>query len=109
MITFEDMMRSMQDQMLHGFTNMQQGSIEAYHAWVKATSHMMPDLNIYHEMPTFMQDMLGDPERMVEAYFEFVIKVLELQKEWVHEMFQASVLAPQTPHLPRAGYEPRAS
>jgi len=111
-ITFEDIMRTMQDQMLTTLTDLQQGSIEAYLAWVKATSHMLPDFNLYHEMPTFMQDMLGDPEAMVENYYDFAIKVMHLQKEWVHEIFQASMMAPQTPHLPRYGVEtrtPRAS
>ncbi len=109
MITMEDVLRTMQDQMLATLTDFQQGSIEAYHAWLKATSHLMPEFNLYHEMPTFMQDMIGDPEAIVESYFEFLVKVMQLQKEWVAEIFASSALAPQTPHLPRYGVEPRAS
>jgi hypothetical protein len=95
-LTYEHLLKSMQDQMLTAMTNWQQGTLEAYHAWIKATSHMFPEINFYHEMPTFMENT-----------FEFAIKIMELQKEFVQEVFDASNMAPLTPLVPRRGVEPR--
>ena len=101
MITFEDMVRSMQDQLLTILTSWQQGSIDAFHAWMRAAAPLMPDLNLYHELPTFAQDALGDPERIVESYYAFAIQILNLHKEFVHEVFRASMIAPRTPFVPQ--------
>ena len=101
MITFEDVVRSMQDQLLTILTSWQQGSIDAFQAWMKAVAPLMPDLNLYHELPTFAQDALGDPERIVESYYAFTIQILNLHKEFVHEVFRASMIAPRTPFVPQ--------
>lgn len=101
MITFEDVVRSMQDQLLTILTNWQQGSLDAFQAWMKATGPLMPDLNLYHELPTFAQDALGNPERIVESYYAFAIQILNLHKEFVHEVFRASMIAPRTPFVPQ--------
>lgn len=100
MITYEDALRSAQGQTLTILTSWQQGSIEAFHAWLKAASPLLPDLNLYHELPTFAQDALGDPEAIIESAYGFAISVLELHKEFVHEVFKASMIAPRTPHVP---------
>jgi hypothetical protein len=101
MITFEDVVRSTQDQILAVLTSWQQGSIEAIHAWMTAAGPLMPDLNLYHELPTFAQDALGDPERIVESYYAFAIQILNLHKEFVQEVFRASTIAPRTPFVPQ--------
>lgn len=101
MITFEDVVRSIQDQLLTILTSWQQGSIDAFRAWMKAVAPLMPDLNLYHELPTVAQDALGDPERIVESYYAFAIQILNLHKEFVHEMFRASMIAPRTPFVPQ--------
>lgn len=103
MITLEDMMRSMMEQTLSTLTSMQQGSIEAFHAWMKATAPLMPDLNLYHEMPTFAQDAIGNPAKIFDLFYEFMSAVLELNKEYMQEVYRASVLAPRTPMVPRHG------
>jgi len=33
-LTYENLLKSMQDQMLTAMTNWQQGTLEAYHAWI---------------------------------------------------------------------------
>lgn len=101
MITFEDVVRNSQDQLLALATSWQQGSIDAFHAWMKAAAPFMPDLNFYHEMPTFAQDALGDPEKIVESSYGFAIQILNLQKEFVQEVFRASMIAPRTPFVPQ--------
>lgn len=101
MITYEDVTRSMQEQVLSVLTSWQQGSIDAFHAWMKATAPLLPDLNVYHELPTFAQDALGDPEQIVESYYAFAIQILNLHKEFVQELFRASMIAPRTPFVPQ--------
>jgi len=44
---------------------------------------------------------------VVENTYEFAIKIMELQKEFVSEVFDASNMAPLTPLVPRRGVEPR--
>lgn len=103
MITFEDAVRSAQDQTLTILTSWQQGATEAFQAWMKAIAPLLPDLNLYHELPTFMQDALGDPEAIMESSYSFMIKVLELYKDFAVEVYQASMVAPRTPMVPRFG------
>ena len=59
-LTYEDFVRSMNEQGLSILTSWQQGAIEAYAGWMKAVAPLMPDLNLYHELPTFLQDALGE-------------------------------------------------
>lgn len=99
MITLEDLLRSMQNQALTVLTSWQQGSIEAFQSWMTAMAPLMPDLNFYHELPTFAQDALGNPEAIVESAYGFAIRILELQKEFVLEIFRASMIAPRTPFV----------
>lgn len=103
-LTFEDIVRSTFDQMLSALTAMQQGSIEAMHAWMRAASPLLPDLNVYHEMPTMLQDMLGNPEAIMEESYNFALEVLKLQREFLSEVFNASMVAPRTPYVPRKGF-----
>lgn len=100
-LTFEDVARSGNEQMLSILTSWQQGSLEAFNAWMKTISPLVPDLNMYHELPTFMQDALGDPESILNNNYTFAIDVLNLQREWAHEIFKASMIAPRTPYVPR--------
>lgn len=101
MTTLEDVVRSTNDQMLGVLTSWQQGAIEAYYAWMKAISPLIPDLNVYHELPTAMQDALGDPDKIMDHNYEFAIAVVNLQREFVREIFQASFMAPRIPQVPR--------
>lgn len=101
MLTYEDVIRSTNDQMLSVLTSWQQGAIEAYYAWMKAIAPLIPDLNLYHEMPTAIQDALGDPEAIMDHNYNFAISVVNLQREFVQEIFRASFIAPRTPHVPR--------
>lgn len=99
MITLEDMLSSMQDQMLAILTSWQQASAEAIQAWVTAMSPLLPDLNLYSELPTAMQDALGNPEAIIESGYAFAIRVLELQREFALELFRASLISPRTPFV----------
>lgn len=99
MITFEDILSSMQDQVLAILTSWQEAGTEAVHAWVTAMSPLLPDLNIYSELPTIMQDALGNPEAIIESGYAFAIRVLELQREFVLEVFRASLISPRTPFV----------
>lgn len=98
--TFEDLVRSMNDQMLTILRSWHQGSIEAYDAWMKAVASLMPELNLYTELPTVAQDALGDPEAILDNYYHFAIEVLGMQREFVAEVFKTSMIAPRTPHIP---------
>lgn len=100
-LTFEDFVRSTSDQILTVLTSWQQGMIEAYNAWIKAISPLIPDFNVYHELPTALQDLLGDPEKIIDHVYQFMIAVLSLQREFVQEMFRASFIAPLTPYVPQ--------
>ncbi len=102
MLTFEDVVRGSNEQMLSVLTSWQQGSIEAYYAWMKAIAPLIPDMNLYHEMPTFIQDMMGNPEVILEHNYQTAIAVVNLNREFVQEIFKASFIAPRTPHVPRA-------
>lgn len=101
MLTYEDVVRSLNDQMLSILTSWQQGSIEAYYAWMKAIAPLIPDLNLYHELPSALQDALGDPEKIMDNNYQFAIAVVNLQREFVQEIFKASFIAPRTPYIPR--------
>ncbi len=98
-ITFEDLIKSMNSQMLSAMTSWQEGSSEAFHAWFKAVSPMMPDLNLYHELPTMFQDMLGNPEGIIQSFYELAIDILKLQRDFLHDVFTSSMVAPRTPFL----------
>lgn len=100
MLTLEDVVRSSNDQMLGILTAWQQGAIEAHYAWVKAVSPLVPDLNVYHELPTVMQDALGDPDKIMDHNFNFVVGVANLHRDFIREIFKASFMAPRTPHVP---------
>lgn len=102
MLTLEDVVRSNYDQLLGILTAWQQGAIEAHYAWVKAISPLVPDLNVYHEMPTMLQDALGDPDKIMDHNFNFVVAVANLQREFMREIFMSSFMAPRTPHVPPA-------
>lgn len=104
-LTFEDVVRSTCDQMLSVMTAIQQGSIETMHAWTRSVGPLMPDLNVYHEMPTFMQDLMGNPENIMEEMYNLMFEVLKLQREFVSEVFNVSLMAPRTPYVPRTGFE----
>ncbi|GGG48646.1 hypothetical protein GCM10011374_08830 [Kocuria dechangensis] len=99
-LTFEDLVRSSTDQMLTVLTSWQQGTMEAYAAWMKSIAPLIPDLNLYHEMPTAVQDLLGDPEKIIDDLYQFAIAVLSLQHEFVKEVFRSSFIAPLTPYVP---------
>lgn len=101
-ITLEDLITSMNSQLLSVLTSWQEGSVESIHAWIKAVAPMMPDLNLYHELPTAMQDLLGNPEGIIESYYQLAIAVLNLQRDFIHEVFTSSMVAPRTPYLPPA-------
>lgn len=101
MLTLEDVVRSTNNQMLSILTSWQEGSIEAYNAWMKAVAPLIPDLNIYHELPTAMQDALGNPEAIMDLNYSFAISVVNLQREFIQEIFKASFIAPRTPYVPR--------
>lgn len=101
MLTVEDMVRSMNQDLLTILTTWQRGTIDAFGAWFKVVASMMPELNLYSEMPTAVQDMLGDPEGIIDSYYRLGVGVLALQREFVAEMFQASMVAPLTPFVPR--------
>lgn len=101
-ITLEDLIKSMNSQMLSVLTSWEEGSIESYHAWIKAISPIIPDFNFYHELPTAMQDLLGNPEVIIESYYQLAIAILNLQRHFIHEVFTSSLVAPRTPYLPPA-------
>jgi hypothetical protein len=101
-LTYEDFVRSMNEQGLSILTSWQQGAIEAYAGWMKAVAPLMPDLNLYHELPTFLQDALGDPERILDNQYATAIAIVNLHREFVQEVFRASFIAPRTPFIPRA-------
>lgn len=100
LLTYEDLLRSMNDQLLSILSAMQQGSIDAYIAWMKAIAPMMPDLNFYHEMPTMLQDSFGDPDAIVDNHYDLIVSVVNLHREFVQAVFRASFIAPRTPHVP---------
>lgn len=99
-LTYEDLVRSTNDQVLSVLTAWQQGSTEAYLAWMKAIAPMMPDLNLYHELPTFIQDSLGDPDAILDHNYDLIVAVVNLHREFVQAIFRASFIAPRTPHVP---------
>lgn len=100
-LTYEDFVRSMNEQGLSVLTSWQQGSIEAYAGWMKAIAPLIPDLNLYHELPTALQDALGDPEKILDNQYATAIAIVNLHREFVQEVFRASFIAPRTPHVPR--------
>lgn len=99
-LTFEDLVRSSTDQMLTVLTSWQEGTMEAYAAWMKSIAPLIPDFNLYHEMPTAMQDLFGDPEKIIDDIYQFAIAVLSLQHEFAKEIFRSSFIAPLTPYVP---------
>ncbi len=101
LLTLEDVVRSTNDQALLVLTSWQQGSIEAFSAWMKAIAPLIPDLNVYHELPTALQDALGDPEAILDNNYQFAIAVVNLQREFTQEVFRASYMAPRIPQVPR--------
>lgn len=101
-ITLEDLVKSMNSQLLSVLTSWQEGSVESYHAWIKAIAPMTPDFNLYHELPTALQDLLGNPEAIIESYYQLAIAMLNLQRDFIHDVFTSSMVAPRTPFLPPA-------
>lgn len=100
MITLEDVVRSTNDRMLSVLTSWQQGAIEAHHAWMQAMAPLVPELNPYHEMPTALQDALGDPEKIMDHNYRFAVAVVDLQRDYIQQLFHSSSVAPRTPHVP---------
>ena len=101
-LTYEDFVRSMNEQGLSILTSWQQGAIEAYAGWMKAVAPLMPDLNLYHELPTFLLNALADPERILDNQYATALAIVNLHRELGQEVSRPSLVAPRAPLVPRA-------
>lgn len=102
-LTFEDSVRAGNDQLLSILTQWQQGTLEAYDSWITMIRPLVPDVNLYHEMPTAIQDTLGNPDGIIDGYYRFWVGVLGLWREFAREVLRTSIVAPRTPYVPPAG------
>lgn len=99
-LTFEDFVRSGNEWMMSILRSWQEASIDGLNAWMKSIAPLVPDFNLYHEMPTFLQDALGDPDAILDDVFSFAVGVLELQRGFIHAVYRASLISPRTPFVP---------
>lgn len=90
--TPQEAVTAMQTQALDAIKNGQAATLEAMKKWneqVAQFSANMPQMPT-PEVPEDVKKAFGEPGDMVDAAYDFAAKVLELNKQFVHQMLEVT-------------------
>lgn len=88
----QDVVAQMQAQALDAIKSGQAATLEAVKKWneqVAQFSASMPQVPT-PEVPEEMRQAFGDPEQIVDSVYDFAAKLLELNKQFVHQLLEVS-------------------
>lgn len=107
MNTAQEAVTAMQAQALEAIKSGQQGAVEAVKAWSSAAAKLTPDVPGLTEVPG-VRDTVGDPTAIVDSVYDFAGQLLDLNKDFVHSLLQATQPVAETISEKTAG-EKKAS
>ncbi len=90
--TPQEAVAAMQAQALDAIKNGQAATLEALKKWneqVAQFSASVPQMPA-PEVPAEVKKAFGEPEDMVDSVYDFAAKVLELNKQFVHQLLEVS-------------------
>lgn len=90
--TPQDALAQMQAQALDAIKNGQAATLEAVKKWNEQVSQLsagMPNIPT-PEVPAEFQAAFGEPEQIVDSVYDFAAKLLELNKQFVHQLLEVS-------------------
>ena len=89
MNTAQDAVTAMQAQAIEAIKSGQHAAVEAVQAWTQAVTKLTPEVPGFAEVPG-VKDTLGDPAAIVDSVYDFAAQLLDLNKQFVHSLLQAS-------------------
>ncbi len=86
---------AMQSQALDAIKNGQAATLEAMKKWNEQTAQLTAGLPSVPtpEVPAEVKAAFGEPNEMVDSVYDFAAQVLELNKQFVHQLLEISTPA----------------
>lgn len=89
MQTPQEALASMQTQALEAIKTGQAATLDAVQAWRDGVAKVAPQ-SVVPEVPSEVKQALGDPTEIVDSVYDFASQLLELNKEFVHKLLNAT-------------------
>lgn len=83
---------AMQSEALEAIKNGQAATLEAVKQWNDNLAKITPNLPSTPELPTELKANLGSPSEIIDSVYDFAGQLLELNKQFVHQLLEASTL-----------------
>ncbi|WP_370894864.1 hypothetical protein [Janibacter sp. GXQ6167] len=88
--TPQEALQAMQAQALDAIKSGQAAALDAVKKWNADMAQFRAAMPPAPEMPEEVRQSMGDPEQMVDSAYDFAAKLLELNKQFVHQLLEAS-------------------
>ena len=86
----QEAVAAMQAQALDAIRTGQAATLEAIRAWNEQVAQFSVGAPAVPELPEEITRALGQPEEIVDSVYDFAGKLLELNKQFVHQLLEAS-------------------
>lgn len=87
--TPQEAMQAMQQQTLDAIKNSQAATLEAVRAWNESAAKFAPPMPT-PELPDEVKASMGSPVEMIDSAYHFASQLLEMNKEFMYQMLDAS-------------------
>lgn len=88
----QDFITTAQAQALEAIRTGQSAAIEAVQAWSQAVAKFTPEVPAAAQVPG-VKETLGDPAAIVDSVYDFAAQLMDLNKQFVHSLLEASSTA----------------
>ncbi|HEU5268247.1 MAG TPA: hypothetical protein VFU35_16175 [Jatrophihabitans sp.] len=86
----QDAVSALQGQAIEAIKSGQAAAVEAVRTWSNAVSKGVPQGASLPEPPQRVKDAIGDPAAIVDSVYDFATQLIELNKNFVHQLLEAS-------------------
>ena len=86
----QDAVQAMQAQALEAIRNGQAATLDAIKRWNEGMAQFSAGMPAAPEVPAEMRNAFGEPEQIVDSVYDFASQLLELNKQFVHQLLEAS-------------------
>lgn len=89
MTNAQDLVTSAQRQALEAIRSGQEAALDAIRSWHETAAKFRPEVPAGLQVPG-VKESLGEPKAIVDSVYDFTGQLLELNKEFVHSVLEAS-------------------